>query len=113
MCKFSLNILLFLSLWLVCVSFQIQYHKNTKAEEGQQRYKEAIFKGMEFTSCLIINSMIKAYGKHHVMSCFVLDLAGSRGIDLYPHLTIIPITTISTHAPSQKKDSQAILVANI
>jgi hypothetical protein len=58
--RLSLNILLFLSLWLVCVSLQDQYHKSTGAKQGQQRHKEAIFKGMSLILSLIVDSMIRA-----------------------------------------------------
>jgi hypothetical protein len=42
--RFSLNILLLLSFWLVFVSLQDQYHKSNGAKQGKQRHKEAIFK---------------------------------------------------------------------
>jgi hypothetical protein len=93
MCKFSLNILLLLSLWLVYVSLQIQYHNSTTMEQEQKRYKEAIFKGISFISCLIVNSMIKSQGKSHVLSCFFLDLGGSREINLCLHSLIYLATS--------------------
>jgi hypothetical protein len=96
MFRFSLNLLLFLSLWLVFVSLQDQYHKSTRAKQEQQRHKEETLKGMSLIFCLAVNSMITAQGKNHVMSCFVLDLGGSREISLCSHLPIYPTTT--THA---------------
>jgi hypothetical protein len=47
---------------------------------------------MSLIFCLVVDSMIRAKGKHHVLSCFVLDLGGSRGISLCPHSPIYPIT---------------------
>jgi hypothetical protein len=50
--RLSLNILSLLSLWLVCVSLQDQYHKSTGAKQEQQRHKEAIFN----VYCLLFGS---------------------------------------------------------
>jgi hypothetical protein len=58
--RLSLNILSLLSLWLVCVSLQDQYHKSTGAKQEQQRHKEATFKGMSIVFCLVVNLMIRA-----------------------------------------------------
>ena len=75
-----LNILLLISLWLVCVSLQDQYHKSTGDKQEQQRHKEVTLEGMSLVFCLVVNSMIRSQGKHHVLLCFVLDLGGSRWI---------------------------------
>jgi hypothetical protein len=58
--RFSLNILSFLSLWLVCVSLQDQYHKSTEVKQEQQRHKEVTFKGMSIIFFLVVNLMIRA-----------------------------------------------------
>ena len=58
--RLSLNILLLLSLWLVCVSLQDQYHKSTRAKQEQQRHKEVTLKGMSLVFCFVVNSMIRA-----------------------------------------------------
>jgi hypothetical protein len=58
--RLSLNILSLLSLWLVCVSLQDQYHKSTGAKQEQQRHKETTFKGMSIVFCLVVNLMIRA-----------------------------------------------------
>jgi hypothetical protein len=58
--RLSLNILLLLSLWLVCVSLQDQYRKSIRAKQEQQRHKEATFKGMSIIFFLVVNSMIRA-----------------------------------------------------
>jgi hypothetical protein len=53
--KLSLNTLLFLSLWLVCVSLQDQYQKSTGVIQGQQTHKEALFKGMSLRGfCMLL-----------------------------------------------------------
>jgi len=50
---------------------------------------------MYLVFCLVVNLMIRAYGKHHFLSCFVLDPGGSREIILCSHLPIYPITPSS------------------
>jgi hypothetical protein len=58
--RLSLNILSLLSLWLVCVSLQDQYHKSTREKQEQQRHKEETFKGMSIVFCSVVNLMIRA-----------------------------------------------------
>jgi hypothetical protein len=60
-------------------------------KKGQKIHKKATLKGMSLVFCSIVDSMIVTQGKHHVLSCFILDLGGSRGISLCLHSPIYSI----------------------